>query len=90
MRIIFQVSEYGWYELLMVSCHKPKGPKPKWPQTGMPQMETATNRNGHKPKRPQTGTATYRNGHIPDRPKTVMASNRNRTNNLYIVYIETM
>ena len=50
--------------------HKPKRPQPKRPQTEGPQTETATNRNGHRPKQPQTGTATNQNGHRPERPQT--------------------
>ena len=51
--------------------HKPKRSKPN-----RAQIETATNRNGHKQKRPQTGTATNRNGHRPKAPKAKTATNR--------------
>ena len=52
--------------------HKPKRSKPN-----RAQIETATNRNGHKQKRPQTGTATNRNGHKPKRPQTESAKSQN-------------
>ena len=52
--------------------HKPKGQKPKRPQT-----EKATDRSGHKPERPQTGTASNRNDHKPERPQTEKATNWN-------------
>ena len=45
--------------------HTPKRPQPKRSQT-----ETATNRNGQRPKRPNTES------HKPKRPETETATNR--------------
>ena len=54
-----------------------QGNRSQRPQTETVTTETATNRNGHKPKRPQTETPTNRDGHKPERPQTGTATNRN-------------